>query len=294
MTTDGFLNIHKPAGMTSHDVVARVRRALKTKRAGHAGTLDPDATGVLVVAVGQATRLLPHLPTEPKEYIARIAFGIATDTEDASGNPVSEADASGLTEDALRAALPRFIGEIQQVPPMVSALHHEGRRLYELAREGITVEREARTVTIHALDASEFMPGPRAEATLRVVCGGGTYIRTLCVDMGAALGLPAHMKTLVREGVGPFHLADALTLEDLVASGAASLLPMEEALNLPTVAVTDADAARLNNGQSVPTDAPLTGEVVLLTHRERLRALARYEDGAYHPFKVFPPADSAE
>jgi tRNA pseudouridine55 synthase len=288
MTTDGFLNLHKPAGMTSHDVVARVRRALKTKRAGHAGTLDPDATGVLVVAVGHATRLLPHLPTEPKEYVARITFGVATDTEDASGNPIAEADASGLTEDALRAVLPRFIGEIQQVPPMVSALHHEGRRLYELARKGITVEREARTVTIHAVEASEFMPGPRAEATLRVVCGGGTYIRTLCVDIGAALGLPAHMKTLVREGVGPFHLANALTLEELVERGAAALLPMENALNLPIVAVTDADAARLNNGQAVPTDAPPTEDTVLLTHRERLRALARYEDGAYHPFKVFP------
>jgi tRNA pseudouridine55 synthase len=300
MTTDGFLNLHKPAGMTSHDVVARVRRVLKTKRAGHAGTLDPDATGVLVVAVGQATRLLPHLPTEPKEYVARIAFGVATDTEDASGQIVTVADASALTEEALHTVLPRFLGEIQQVPPMVSALHHEGRRLYELAREGITVEREARTVTVHAVEASDFAPGPRAEAALRVVCGGGTYIRTLCVDIGAALGLPAHMKTLVRTAVGSFRLSEARTLDDLTgcspgSGGSDILLPMESALNLPVVAVSDADAARLNNGQSVPAPAAAPpGETVVLMHRERLRALARYEDGAYHPFKVFPPADSAE
>jgi tRNA pseudouridine55 synthase len=294
-STDGFLNIDKPAGMTSHDVVARVRRLLKTKRAGHAGTLDPDAIGVLVVAVGQATRLLPHLPTEPKEYIARIAFGVATDTEDASGKTVEEADASGLTEDALRPVLPRFFGEIQQIPPMVSAVHHEGRRLYELAREGVTVEREPRTVTIHAIELSDFTLGPRAEATLRVVCGGGTYIRTLCVDIGKALGLPAHMKTLVREAVGSFRRQDAFSLEELAERGTDALLPMERALNLPTVAVSDEDAARLDNGQAVRALSPDSGgDMVLLTHRERLRALARFEDGAYHPFKVFRGDDNAE
>jgi tRNA pseudouridine55 synthase len=285
---DGILNLDKPAGMTSHDVVARVRRVLRTKRAGHAGTLDPDATGVLVVAVGQSTRLLPHLPTEPKEYVARIAFGLATDTEDASGRPVAEADASGLTEDALRAALPRFTGEIEQVPPMVSAVHHEGRRLYELAREGVTVEREPRRVAIHALSASDFAAGPRAEATLRVVCGGGTYIRTLCVDVGQALGLPAHMRSLVREAVGPFRREDALSPEELAEAGAAALVPMERALDLPTVAVSEGDAARLAQGQAVEALLPSPpGVTVALLHRERLRALACLEDGVYKPFKVF-------
>jgi tRNA pseudouridine55 synthase len=292
--SDGFLNIHKPAGMTSHDVVARVRRLLKTKRAGHAGTLDPDATGVLVVAVGQATRLLPHLPTEPKEYIARIAFGTATTTEDASGQIVAEADASPLTEAALLAILPRFLGEIEQIPPMVSAVHHEGRRLYELAREGVTVEREPRRVTIHAIEAADFVPGARAEATLRVVCGGGTYIRTLCVDIGTALGLPAHMKTLVREAVGSFRRTDALTLDALAEQGASALLPMENALPFPTVAVSDADAADLNNGKSIQAAAIASAETVLLLHRERLRALARFENGAYHPFKVFPASPNTD
>ncbi|HVK05715.1 MAG TPA: tRNA pseudouridine(55) synthase TruB [Armatimonadaceae bacterium] len=292
---DGLLNIDKPAGMTSHDVVARVRRALKTKRAGHAGTLDPDATGVLVVAVGQATRLLPHLPLEPKEYVARAAFGVATHTEDASGTVTAEADASGLTEDALRAALPGFVGEIPQVPPMVSAVHHQGRRLYELAREGVTVEREARTVTVHAIEMTDFAPGAVAEATLRVVCGGGTYIRTLCADVAAALGLPGHMKSLVREAVGPFRRADALPLDALESEGAARIVPMERALPsaLPTRAVDDAEAGRIHQGQGIPAEADAlrgTGGEVALLHRDRLLALARYDDGERplcRPFKVF-------
>jgi tRNA pseudouridine55 synthase len=288
---DGFLNINKPSGMTSHDVVARVRRVLKTKRAGHAGTLDPDATGVLVVAVGLATRLLPHLPTEPKEYVARIAFGIATDTEDASGNPTEEADASGLTEDALFAVLPRFHGEIAQIPPMVSAVHHEGKRLYELARAGITVEREPRTVVIHSVAASDFAPGARAEATLRVSCGGGTYIRTLCADLGAALGLPAHMKSLVREAVGPFRRPDALTLDDLTERGPDALTRSETALGLPAVPVTDDEARDLAMGRAIPAADRATGasaEAVMLLHRERLIALAHCREGEYRPFKVFP------
>ena len=275
--------------MTSFDVVARVRRVLKTKRAGHAGTLDPDATGVLVIAVGQATRLLPYLPIEPKEYIACIAFGDATDTEDASGTILAEADASALTEEDLLAVLPRFIGEIAQIPPMVSAVHHEGKRLYELARAGITVEREPRQIIIHEIAASNFAPGERAEATLRVVCGGGTYIRTLCADIGAALSLPAHMKTLIRTAVGPFPLETALSLETFAEQGETALLPMESALPFPKSAVSDADAERLRRGQSVSLSTPdaVSHTPYLLLHRERLIALARFDNGVLQPFKVF-------
>jgi len=284
---DGILSINKPAGMTSHDVVARVRRALKTKRAGHAGTLDPDAVGVLVIAVGQATRLLPHLSTEPKEYIARIAFGVATTTEDASGETIAEADASTLTDQNLRAVLPRFIGDISQIPPMVSAVHHQGKRLYELARQGVTVEREPRTITIHELRCSDFMPGPRAEATLHIVCGGGTYIRTLCADLGAAVGLPAHMQSLIREAVGPYRRDDSLPLERLAEDAADALLPMERALDLPAIAVSEDDDERLLQGKAIDCLLPPPGETVALLHRERLRALARYKDGSLLPFKVF-------
>ncbi|MBC8104301.1 MAG: tRNA pseudouridine(55) synthase TruB [Cytophagales bacterium] len=296
---DGILNIDTPGGMTSHDVVAQVRRALKTKRVGHAGTLDPDATGVLVIAVGIATRLLPHLPTEPKEYVARIAFGTATDSEDASGTVTREADASRLTEGVLRGILPRFTGEIEQIPPMVSAVHHEGRRLYELAREGVTVDREARKVTVYTLRASDFQEGERAEATLQVSCGGGTYIRTLCADIGDALGLPAHMKALRRDAVGSFARADALPLQEMLLLGTDAiardwLLPLERALDLPTVAISDDEAVRVSRGQSVDVLLPpARTDAVALLHRERLLAVARYTDGKLLPYRVFtgPMAD---
>jgi tRNA pseudouridine55 synthase len=305
---DGFLNIHKEPGMTSFDVVARVRRILKTKRAGHAGTLDPDATGVLVVAVGSATRLLPYLPTEPKIYAAHIAFGVATDTEDASGVITAQADASTLTLDALNSVLPRFIGQIEQIPPMVSAVHHQGRRLYELAREGITVERAPRAITIHSLQASDFVPGERAEAALRVVCGGGAYIRTLCFDIGVALNLPAHMKSLIREAVGPFHLSHALTLDALVERGEGALESMEKALPFTVITVSDSDYENLRLGKAIPfpisageitSGADITRDpndpllaIYSLLHRERLLALARHNDGILQPFKVFVGGDS--
>ncbi|GAB4456968.1 MAG: tRNA pseudouridine(55) synthase TruB [Armatimonadaceae bacterium] len=294
---NGFLNIDKPAGRTSHDVVAKVRRIFRTKRAGHAGTLDPDAVGVLVVAVGQATRLLPHLPTEPKEYVARIAFGVATDTEDASGTVTETGDASLLTEAQLQAVLPRFVGEISQIPPMVSAVHHEGRRLYELAREGVTVERQPRTVTLFSLSAEDFTAGDRAEATLRVSCGGGTYIRTLCVDIGKALGLPAHMKSLIRNAVGAFRRESALSLEALEAQGENALLAPEQALGLPLREINDGEAQRVLQGQAISNDSPpetvpaATEATVALIHRERLLALAHYTKGEVKPFKVFPPAE---
>ena len=317
---DGFLNVAKPAGWTSHDVVAKIRRLLRTKRAGHAGTLDPDATGVLVVAVGQATRLLPHLNLEPKVYRAVCGFGLATTTEDASGEITEQADASALTEDALLAALPAFLGEISQVPPMVSALHHNGQRLYDLARKGIVVEREPRTVSIHGLELLGFAPGERASAELRVTCGGGTYIRTLCKDLGAALGLPAHMASLVREAVGNFALESAVTLEDVTEL---ALLPMQDALGWPTFSVDDVTAAELRLGRKIPHPSPCPfpqrvsdfvgaregertssdspsrpdevgnrprggrGECFAALHNGALLALLRREGDTLHPFAVF-------
>ncbi|MBC7806909.1 MAG: tRNA pseudouridine(55) synthase TruB [Akkermansiaceae bacterium] len=331
-SVDGIVNIHKPAGMTSHDVVARVRRVLKTKRVGHAGTLDPDATGVLVVAVGQATRLLPYLPLEPKVYIARAVFGSATTSEDASGVETESADASALAEEILSAAIPQFIGDIQQIPPMVSAVHHEGKRLYELARAGITVERDARPAKIFDISLSDFTPGARAEATLHVSCGSGTYIRTLCADLGKSVGLPAHMKTLVRTAVGHFTLGNAVGWETLTPD---ALVPMEAALDFPTVSLTDDAASDILMGRAVRVDAPsppapnpggagtqqaeplhsigertsslpappglgaggLGAEPSLcLLHNSRLLALARYnaETGTAQPFKVFPLQDQGK
>ncbi|MGC4047951.1 MAG: tRNA pseudouridine(55) synthase TruB [Armatimonas sp.] len=278
---DGFVNIAKPAGMTSFDVVARIKRLLHQKRVGHAGTLDPDATGVLVIAVGQGTRLLPFINTEPKVYRAVCGFGRATDTEDASGQTTEEGDSSGLTEAALKEAIPGFIGEIEQVPPMVSALHHEGQRLYDLARKGITVERDARKIMIHGLELLGFASGSQAQATLRVTCGGGTYIRTLCKDLGAALSLPAHMATLEREAVGPFLLEEALTLETLTPE---ALIPLHTALGWPTIDADDDMAADLKLGRAVAGE--ISDQAAVL-YKGSLLALVRSEGGRLQPFKVF-------
>ncbi|MFM7321753.1 MAG: tRNA pseudouridine(55) synthase TruB, partial [Armatimonadota bacterium] len=249
--------------------------------------------GVLVVAVGQVTRLLPWLRLEPKHYRARIVLGLSTSTEDASGTPLEQADASQVDFETLRRALPRFVGEISQIPPMVSALHHQGRRLHELARAGIVVERPPRTVTIHAIDASDFLAGARPECTLDVVCGGGTYIRTLCADLGAAVGVPAHMGSLRRVRVGDFDLGGAIALEHLTGS---DLTPMEAVLgHLPTVSLGPEAMARVDHGNDVddPRGATFEEDAVVLLEAGRLRALARASAGRLQPFRVFPPEATA-
>ncbi|NLC56863.1 MAG: tRNA pseudouridine(55) synthase TruB [Armatimonadetes bacterium] len=264
----GVLNIRKPVGPTSHDVVARVRRLLRTRRIGHAGTLDPAAEGVLVLFLGTATRLIEYTADADKEYVADCLFGIATTTLDATGEVTATADASALHRAALEAVLPRFTGPILQVPPMYSAVHHEGKRLYELARRGEEVERAPREVVIHALELLAFTPGATARARLRVVCSKGTYIRTLAADIGAALELPAHLAALTRTRVGPFRIEDAVTLEALAAAAewesdpAASplrrlLLPASAAVaHLPGVVITGADLARVRHGNAVTVPAP--------------------------------------
>jgi tRNA pseudouridine55 synthase len=214
---DGVLVCDKPAGMTSHDVVARVRRLAGQRRVGHGGTLDPPATGVLVVALGRATRLLPYLPMEPKRYLAVIAFGVETDTLDAAGTVVAEADAAEVDGPALERALAGFLGVQEQVPPMVSAVKVGGERLYAKARRGETVERKPREVTIHALELRELADGERPVATVVVTCSGGTYVRALAADLGRALGTLAHLASLRRTAVGSFGETDARPLDELHA-----------------------------------------------------------------------------
>lgn len=286
---NGVLNIDKPAGMTSHDVVARIRRVTRVKRVGHAGTLDPDATGVLLVCVGPATRIAEYLADAGKAYRATLALGATTTTEDASGDVLTEADASAITEAELRAVLPRFRGEVSQIPPMVSAVHHEGKRLYELARQGVTVERQARTVQIDALEMSAFVPGVRAAATLDVVCGKGTYIRTLCADLGAALGVGGHMATLRRTRVGDFDVSEAVPLDSVTETNVASLLlgPSAALAALPAHLADDAQQADVRHGRSLPTDLPDGVTARVVDAADTLLALARVQDGHLHPFKVF-------
>ncbi|OTA40349.1 MAG: pseudouridine synthase, partial [Symbiobacterium thermophilum] len=243
-----MLNLLKPPGMTSHDVVAFVRRALGVKKAGHTGTLDPGVAGVLPVCVGRATRLAEYIAGSDKAYRAEITFGVATDTQDGFGEVVAEADASHLTRGDVAYALTRFHGPIEQVPPMVSAVKVGGKRLYELARKGVEVEREPRRVFIHRLQLLDFRPGPRPVAYIDVVCSKGTYVRTLAHDLGRFLQVGAHLSYLVRTRSGPFVLAQAATLEEL-AAGKARLLPPAAALgDMPRVTVSGRAAARVLHG----------------------------------------------
>ncbi len=210
---DGLVVVDKPAGWTSHDVVAKSRGLLGTRKVGHAGTLDPDATGVLLLGVGKATKLLRFLSPLGKSYVGEVALGTETSTLDAAGEVTATHEMGHVTLADVRAAALAFVGPIEQIPPMVSAVKIDGRRLHELARQGIEVERPPRPVTIHSL---EVLPGPPDEPhvfTLAVSCSSGTYIRTLAADIGTALGGGAHLRLLRRTSVGPFTLDDAVPLE---------------------------------------------------------------------------------
>jgi tRNA pseudouridine55 synthase len=258
---NGILIIDKPAGMTSHDVVNRVRKIFKTKRVGHTGTLDPEATGVMVVCVGNGLRVAEYLSAEQKQYLAEVTFGIETDTQDIWGVTGESYDASGLTEADIAKVLPQFRGTINQIPPMVSAVRVEGKHLYELAREGVTVKRMARPVTIIQLDLIRFTAGTRPIAELDVCCSTGTYIRTLAYDIGRSLGVGAAMSALRRTRVGSaecgFNLTQAHTLDQLseLAMGGSSaleevLLPPISALNgWPRILVDETLELRIRNGQ---------------------------------------------
>jgi tRNA pseudouridine55 synthase len=240
---DGLIVVDKAPGWTSHDVVAKLRGIYGQKRVGHAGTLDPDATGVLLVGLGRVTRLLRYLQETGKEYRGRVVLGVATDTLDAAGAVLERTEMTTTREEFDRAAR-AFVGDIEQVPPMVSALKVGGRRLYELARAGEEIERAARPVHIDELVVEEFELGAYPEATIRVSCSSGTYIRTLAADLGAALGGCAHLGSLRRLRVGSFTLHEARDLDAIAADrDAAVLAPLEAMRDLERVPV-DAERAR--------------------------------------------------
>jgi tRNA pseudouridine55 synthase len=257
MSVSGVLVIDKPSGMTSHDVVARVRKTLKTRKVGHAGTLDPDVTGVLVLCIGDATRLIEYLSANEKVYEGRTVFGIATDTDDASGNIVRVASAAHLTEEIIKQAAKRFLGDTLQAVPAYSAVHIAGKRAYELARMGEAFERPVRQIHIESLDVWGFIPGERAEVSFRVRCSKGTYVRALCRDWGDAVGVPAHMSMLRRIQAGQFSIEDAIPLSEWASleHPERCLLPMSEAVRgLPALYVSQDQAERLAHGQSLLVD----------------------------------------
>jgi tRNA pseudouridine55 synthase len=258
MTVFGLLNIYKPSGPTSHDMVARVRRGTSEKKVGHAGTLDPMATGVLVLCLGQATRLSEYVMESPKLYRARVRLGITTNTYDAEGDITAE-NATPVMQKTVEAALQAFRGEIQQIPPMHSAIKQGGKKLYELARAGQEVEREARAVTISRLDLTAWEP---PFLSLEVACSPGTYIRSLAHDLGQAVGVGAHLAALERAASGSFTAENAVHWPDFEAAMQAGtwrdhLLPPDRALlSYPAIHLSPADAEHIHHGRAIPARDP--------------------------------------
>lgn len=250
---DGVLVIDKPAGPTSHDIVYVIRRAAGLKKVGHTGTLDPMATGVLVILIGRATRIAQFLELEPKEYIAEAVFGIETDTQDTTGTVIRESPVD-INIDDINRVVPDFTGAILQIPPMVSAIKIGGRTLYKLAREGKEIERPPRRVTIYSLEIIDFFKAEdRYKATFKVLCSGGTYIRTLIHDIGARLGVGATMSGLRRTRVGRFTLSEAVSIDSIkedpsIISRAA--IGMDSALShLSAVIVKETAVQAVRHGQ---------------------------------------------
>ncbi|HHH41182.1 MAG TPA: tRNA pseudouridine(55) synthase TruB [Chloroflexi bacterium] len=290
---DGILNLNKPAGLTSHDVVDRVRAVARQRKVGHAGTLDPMATGVLLVCLGRATRVAEYLMASPKTYRARVRLGVTTDTYDAEGSVVEERPVE-VDRAAVERALERFRGRILQVPPMYSALKHKGKRLYELARRGEVVEREPRPVEVYRLELVEWTP---PELVLELDCSPGTYVRALAHDLGEALGCGAHLAGLVRLASGDFRLEEATPLEELTRERLPSLLlPIDAALRrYPALHLDEARARAVRTGQAVagPPPPEATGDLLPLARAYgpdgTFLAVVEYrpDRGTWHPRKVF-------
>lgn len=290
-TTDGLLLVDKPAGVSSHDVVGAARRAVGEKRIGHAGTLDPFATGLLVLLSGRATRLLPHIPDEPKVYEARIRFGAETDTEDHQGAITLGAPLP--TRAALLAALPEFVGTLQQVPPAYSAKRIDGQRAYTLARAGAEVTLAPVSIRVERWEVLELHTneaGLVREADVRITCGGGTYVRSLARDLARRLGSAAHLVALRRTATGPFHVRDAVTLEDL-RENRVSLRPALDALpGFPVQPLDDAELEKLVRGIAVEARVAGAWGALVRADRPVLVALAERRDERWQPRVVMREA----
>ncbi len=296
---DGILVIDKPGGWTSHDVVAKVRRLTGIRRIGHTGTLDPMATGVLVLCLGQATRIVEYMISHDKRYHAAIGLGIETDTYDALGQ-VTAQHAVDVSEAALRRTLEAFVGDVEQVPPMFSAIKRGGKKLVDLARRGVEVERKPRRVTIRSIDLIDFQS---PDVTIDVHCSAGTYVRSLARDVGRALGCGAHLSALTRTAVGDLTLDQAMTLEALEAAvedgtWPALLRPLDVALSqYPSVTISAQEAARARHGAAVspPQDVPANVEADLIRVYDptgRIVGLMRLDPAhdELRPVKIFSTA----
>ena len=288
----GIINLKKEAGMTSHDAVFKLRKMLKEKKIGHGGTLDPDVTGVLPIAVGKATRLIEYMQEEGKIYEGEITLGFSTTTEDASGELVEVTPVSPeLSQEMVDQTMATFVGQIVQIPPMYSAVKVDGRKLYDYARAGQEVERPKRTIEICSFERTSPLvaEGDLVRFTFRVKCGKGTYVRTLSVDLGAKLGYASHMSKLERTGSAGLTLDDALTLAeiaDLVENGDFSFLrPLELGIgDLPTVELTNEQVTEVSFGRRISLETDV--DLLAAFHQGKLIAILERRDDLYKPRKV--------
>jgi tRNA pseudouridine55 synthase len=289
---DGLVIVDKAPGWTSHDVVGRMRRLAGTRKVGHAGTLDPMATGVLVLGVNRATRLLAHLVLADKEYTATIRLGQATVTDDAEGDIVSSASAAHLSERDVRDAMTAFVGDIAQVPSSVSAIKVAGRRSYERVRSGDAVELAARSVTVTRFDALDLRRADDLlDVNVAVSCSSGTYVRALARDLGVVLGVGGHLTALRRTRVGPFTLAQARTLDDLATLADPVSLPLLDAVraSMPVRTVDEDEARTLSYGRALGARGE-AGVHAAVTADGTVVALLREQEDAARPVLVFTPA----
>ncbi|MGT2826704.1 tRNA pseudouridine(55) synthase TruB [Streptococcus himalayensis] len=290
---NGIINVKKEAGMTSHDVVFKLRKILQTKKIGHGGTLDPDVVGVLPIAVGKATRLVEYMQEEGKTYEGEITLGFSTTTEDASGEIVTETRLSEpLSEEVIDTAMQTFVGTIKQTPPMYSAVKVNGRKLYEYARAGEIIERPEREVTIDAFERTSplFFQDGLLSFQFRVVCSKGTYIRTLSVDLGEKLGYASHMSALTRTSSAGMHLEDSLTLAEIAEKVAADdlsfLQPLELGIgDLKVLELTSEQEEEVRFGRFI--SLAVEDEQVAGFHEGKLIAILEKREAVYKPKKVF-------
>ncbi|GCL38885.1 MULTISPECIES: tRNA pseudouridine(55) synthase TruB [Sphaerospermopsis] len=288
----GFINLNKPDDWTSHDCVARVRKLLRLKRVGHAGTLDPAATGVLPIALGKATRLLQYLPGE-KAYKATVRFGVRTTTDDLQGEVITSQPCPGLKLTAIETEIPQFIGKIEQIPPSYSAIQVEGKRLYDLARQGEIVQAPVRTVEVLKIEILDWRDSDFPELDLAIACGAGTYIRAIARDLGILLNTGATLAALTRTESSGFYLENSLTFTDIenqLQTGTFQTISSDAALQqLSPVSLPDTLAKKWCQGQKVPVNLEISDLVRVYEQDNRFLGVGKIQDQILIPQMVFEP-----
>lgn len=286
------MNLNKPFGWTSHDCVAKVRKLLRLKRVGHAGTLDPAATGVLPIALGKATRLLQYLPGD-KFYNATIRFGIQTTTDDLQGEVITSRACPELKLEDIKDLLPQFLGKINQIPPSYSAIQVDGKRLYDLARQGITVEAPVRTVEIFSIEVLDWRPGELAELDVAIACGAGTYIRSIARDLGAALDVGGTLAALQRTVSSGFNLANSISIEALEAQLQTfqPISPDAPLQYLSEISLLEEDAKKWRQGQRIAQQINESSQYLRVYTDGLFIGISEFKDDLLVPAMVFEPVN---